>query len=209
MAVASSGRAGRDAGAPRGAAAAPLSAFPQHIANLLTLGRLACAVPLAGLVTAGRLEGAFYVFLGAALSDLLDGYIAKRFNGCSRVGAILDPTADKVLIASIFTALALVGAVPAWLAVGIVARDLLIVGGAVLLRRRLSGVRIEPLLIGKLCTFLQLLFGGFVIGHLAGIADVGAIVAVLMPLTAALTLASALAYLAMALRLGAAPPAAA
>lgn len=157
------------------------------------------------LIGAGRFEGAFYVFLVAALSDVLDGYVAKRFNGSSRMGAILDPAADKVLIAAMFTALGVVAAVPVWLVVAIIARDLLIVGGAVLLRHRLRGVRIEPLAIGKACTFVQLLLGGFVLGHLAGIADVATAITALTALTAAVTLASALAYLAAALRLGAAP----
>jgi cardiolipin synthase len=157
------------------------------------------------LIGAGSFAWAFYVFLAAALSDLLDGYVAKRFNGSSQMGAILDPAADKVLIASMFIALAAVAAVPLWLVAAIIVRDLLIVGGAVLLRHRLRAFRIAPLLIGKVCTFVQLLLGGFVLGHLAGIADVAAIIGVLTLATAAVTLVSALAYLAVALRLGAAP----
>jgi cardiolipin synthase len=157
------------------------------------------------LIGAGRYEGAFYVFLAAALSDVLDGYVAKRFSGRTRMGAILDPAADKVLIAGMFAALAAVEAVPLWLAVGIVTRDLLIVGGAVLLRQRLMRMRIEPLLIGKICTFVQLLLGGFVLGHLAEITDVAVMIELLIVATALVTLVSALAYLAAALRLGAAP----
>jgi cardiolipin synthase len=205
MAAASSGRAGRDRGAAHGTAPAALSAAAQHAANVLTLGRLVCALPLVILIGAGRYEGAFYVFLVAALSDVLDGYVAKRFSGRTRMGAILDPAADKVLIAAMFLALAAAEAVPLWLALGIVTRDLLIVAGVLLLRQRLMRMRIEPLLIGKICTFVQLLLGGFVLGHLAGIADVASMIELLTVATGAVTLLSALAYLAAALRLGGAP----
>jgi cardiolipin synthase len=177
----------------------------QHLANLLTLARLASTVPLAVLVLGGYPKAAFYLFLAAALSDGVDGYVAKRFSGCSALGAVLDPAADKILVASLFGALALVGAVPAWLVALIVARDLLIVGGAVLLRWRVGGFRVEPLIIGKLCTFAQLLLAGFVLGQRGGIAEVGWLIQPLLLTVAAVTLVSALAYLWTGLRLGAAP----
>ncbi|HMR29586.1 MAG TPA: CDP-alcohol phosphatidyltransferase family protein [Geminicoccaceae bacterium] len=200
MAVASSGRPGRDRGAGAGSHAAPLS-LPQSIANLLTLARLACTVPLVLLLTQGQAVAAFWLFVVAALSDGVDGYIAKRFNGCSALGAVLDPAADKLLLASVFCALALVGAVPLWLVALIIGRDLLIVGGAALLRWRVGGFRIEPLIIGKVCTFVQLLFAGFLLGQLAGIADVGWVLAPLQMAVAAITLVSALAYVTAGLRL--------
>jgi cardiolipin synthase len=204
MAVASSGRPSRGRRAGAGSHAATLNGLSQNIANLLTLARLACTVPLVLLVTNGYPVAAFYVFVVAALSDGVDGYIAKRFNGCSALGAILDPAADKLLLASVFGALAVIGAVPVWLVAVIIARDLLIVGGALLLRWRVRGFRIEPLVIGKLCTFMQLLLAGFVLGHLAGIAELGWLIGPLLLIVAAVTLLSAAAYLTAALRSGAA-----
>ncbi len=173
----------------------------QNVANSLTLARLACTIPLVLLVTGGYTVAAFWLFVVAALSDGVDGYIAKRFNGCSALGAVLDPAADKLLLASVFGALALVGAVPLWLVAGIIARDLLIVGGAAVLRWRVVGFRVEPLIIGKVCTFAQLLLAGFVLGHMAGIADVAWIVGPLQMAVAVITLVSAAAYLTAALRL--------
>jgi cardiolipin synthase len=201
MAVASSGRPVRGRGAGAGSRAAALSGLSQSIANSLTLARLACTVPLFLLVTGGYPKAAFYLFVAAALSDGIDGYIAKRFNGCSALGAVLDPAADKLLLASVFGALALIGAVPLWLVAGIVARDLLIVGGAVLLRWRVGGFRVEPLIIGKVCTFAQLLLAGFVLGEMAEIADVAWMLGLMQMAVAAITLVSALAYLTAALRL--------
>ena len=87
MAVASSGRPARAGGAVIGARAIALSAVSQNMANVLTVARLACTLPLVLLIGSDRLEGAFWVFLVAALSDVLDGYVAKRFSGCSPVGA--------------------------------------------------------------------------------------------------------------------------
>lgn len=173
----------------------------RNVANLLTLARLACVVPIVLLIDAQRFPAAFYLFLAAALSDVLDGYVAKRFNGCSSVGAVLDPIADKTLTTGLFAALYLVGAVPGWFLGLIVTRDLLIIGGAVSLRGRVRGFRIEPLLIGKLCTFVQLLLAGFVLGHLAGIADVATYLQPLLLLAVAVTIASATAYLANTVRL--------
>lgn len=158
-------------------------------------------MPLVVLVTQGHTAAAFWLFVVAALSDGVDGYIAKRFNGCSALGAVLDPAADKLLLASVFCALAVVGAVPSWLVVLIIGRDLLIVGGAALLRWRLGGFRVEPLIIGKICTFVQLLFAGFVLGQMAGIADVAWVLAPLQITVALVTLVSALAYLTAGLRL--------
>jgi cardiolipin synthase len=177
----------------------------QNLANALTVARLACALPVVLLLADGRYVPAFYVFLAAALSDIVDGFVAKRFSGCSPFGAALDPAADKILIASLFTALAIEGVTPFWFLGLIVARDLLLIGGAAILRWRIRGFRIEPLIIGKLCTFSQLLFGGFVLGNLAGIADVGWLLDPLLWAASGATLASAAVYLAMAVRLGTLP----
>lgn len=204
MAVASSGRAGGSRGAVPGSRTASLSSWSQNLANALTLARLACTVPLVLLVVGDHPAAAFYLFLAAALSDGVDGYVAKRFNGCSPLGAVLDPAADKILVASLFTALAAVGAVPVWLVLLIVSRDLLIVGGAMALRWRVGGFRIEPLVIGKFCTFLQLVLGGFLLGHRAGIAEVGWLIEPLLLAVAAVTFVSAVAYLATGLRLNSA-----
>lgn len=204
MAVASSGRPGRDGGSVGAARAFALNVVGQHLANLLTLARLACTLPIVLLIGAGRFDAAFYLFLIAAMSDVLDGYIAKRFSGCSPVGAILDPAADKVLTTSLFVALWIIGAIPMWFVMLIVIRDLLIIGGAALLRRRVRGFRIEPLVIGKLCTFSQLVLAGFVLGQLAGMAEVGWALEPLLLTAAAVTVASAAVYLGSALRLTAA-----
>src|SRR5690348_926103 len=97
--------------------------------NLITLARI-CLVPIIiGCVISGAWPAAFWLFLAAGLSDGLDGFIAKRFNQRSELGAILDPLADKALLVSLTIALALSAALPAWLAILIVFRDIMIIAG--------------------------------------------------------------------------------
>ncbi len=136
-------------------------------ANIITFGRL-CAVPLAfWLVLVHRIGDAFWLFIAAGLSDALDGWLARRYGG-NAVGALMDPVADKALLVTMYITLASVGLLPAWLAVLVVFRDLVIVGGVVALTLAGHPVTIRPLSVSKLNTVLQivliaasLLDGGF------------------------------------------------
>jgi cardiolipin synthase (CMP-forming) len=137
------------------------------VPNVITFARL-CAVPLAvWLVLQQRIAEAFYLFVAAGLSDAVDGWLARR-GAASAVGALLDPVADKALLVTMYVTLAAVSALPSWLAILVVFRDVLIVGGVVCLAVLGQPVRIKPLLISKLNTALQivliavtLLLGGF------------------------------------------------
>src|ERR1700742_2396491 len=108
------------------------SASLVNLANVITFARL-CAVPLAfWLVLVHRIDDAFILFVAAGLSDALDGWLARKYGGNS-VGALMDPVADKALLVTMYITLAAVGVLPAWLAILVVFRDLLIVGGVVVL----------------------------------------------------------------------------
>ena len=172
-----------------------------HLANALTLSRLVAAVPLFLLVRAQAHEVAFWAFVAPALSDVADGFVAKRFNGQSQLGAILDPISDKALLACLFASLTLEDALPVWLLALVLGRDALLVAGTAVLRSQVRRFRVEPLVIGKLCTFLQLLFLGFVLGQRAGIAEVGDVIEILLVAVTAVTLASGLAYVGFGFRL--------
>ena len=89
------------------------------------------------------------MFLIAGVSDGIDGWIARRFDQRSELGAYLDPIADKALLVSIFVTLGLVGVLPVWLVILVVSRDILIVGGVVLSWMLGSAVPIRPLLVSK------------------------------------------------------------
>jgi cardiolipin synthase len=130
-----------------------------NLANIITFGRL-CAVPLAfWLVLAHRIGDAFLLFVAAGLSDALDGWLARRYGG-NAVGAAMDPVADKALLVTMYITLATIGVLPDWLAILVVFRDLLIVGGVVILAMLGHGVAIRPLYISKLNTVMQILLIG-------------------------------------------------
>jgi cardiolipin synthase (CMP-forming) len=123
--------------------------------NLITFGRL-CAVPLAfWLILEHRLALAFYLFVLAGLSDAVDGWLARRYGGNS-IGAVLDPVADKALLVTMYVTLAVVRELPDWLAILVVFRDLLIVGGIIVLGVLGQTVVIKPLYVSKLNTALQI-----------------------------------------------------
>lgn len=126
-----------------------------NLANIITFARL-CAVPLAfWLVLEHRIGQAFLLFVAAGLSDALDGWLARRYGG-NAVGAVLDPVADKALLVTMYITLASVGALPDWLAILVVFRDVLIVGGVVALAVTGHAVTIRPLYISKVNTMLQI-----------------------------------------------------
>jgi cardiolipin synthase len=165
------------------------------IPNLITIARLVMVPIIIAMIVQGRFTTAFVVFVLAGLSDAADGFIARQFDMRSEFGAHLDPIADKALMVSIFVALAVVGSVPAWLAIVVVARDMMIVGAIMLSWVMNRPVRIKPRFISKLSTAAQICFAGFALAANAfgvgfdDLKDGGAVI------VAALTVASAGAYL--------------
>lgn len=178
-----------------------MAAATQNAANLLTLARLLCVPVVVLLIVEARYPEAAALFLLAALTDLADGFVAKRLTGSTALGAVLDPLADKLLMAGVLVALVAAGHLPLWLAVLVIGRDLLIVAGALALRLSAGPFRVEPLLIGKFSTFVQLVLGGTVLAQLAVWPDLGRIVPHLVLLTAAAVVVSAVAYLHAARRI--------
>ncbi len=133
-----------------------------NLPNIITFGRL-CAVPLAvWLVLQHQMALAFGLFALAGVSDAVDGWLARRSGG-SALGAMLDPVADKALLVCMFVTLAAVRVLPDWIAILVVFRDLVIVGGIMVMWQLSMPVRIKPLLLSKLNTALQLLLVGVVL----------------------------------------------
>jgi cardiolipin synthase len=162
--------------------------------NVITFARL-CVVPLAvWLVMDHHFAAAFFLFLAAGLSDAVDGWLARRKGGGNTVGALLDPVADKTLLVSMYVTLAAVAVLPDWLAVLVVFRDLVIVGGVVVLSVLGQSVTIRPLYVSKLNTALQIVLVAVSL-LLAGFGlSAPVVVTVLAWVVAATTLASGAAY---------------
>jgi cardiolipin synthase len=126
-----------------------------NLPNAITFARL-CAVPLmVWLVLRHDLQWAFALFVVAGLSDAVDGWLARRHGGTA-LGAILDPVADKLLIVTIYATLAAVGVLPDWIAILVVFRDVVIVGGYLVLWVMGHTEPVRPLLVSKVNTALQI-----------------------------------------------------
>ncbi len=165
-----------------------------YAANFLTVARLLSALPIVLLVRDGHFHQAALLFLIAAATDGLDGYIAKRFNAVTNFGTVLDPVADKVLMDSLFLTLAFGGYLPPWIAVLVISRDLLIVAGTLALRYLAGRFRVEPLLLGKVSTFMQIVLGGAVLLQLSVLPGLQVWIRPLAVATALAVAASAAAY---------------
>ncbi len=138
-----------------------------NLANLISLARLLSVPLLVWLILIGDFHSTFLLFLVAGLSDAIDGYVAKHFDQRTELGALLDPIADKTLIVGLFVTLGVAGDLPAWLAILVVFRDLMIVGGFLLGAAMAQPIAWQPLLISKLNTTLQLVLIAGLLGKLA------------------------------------------
>lgn len=140
----------------------------RQLPNALTLARIALLLPLVLSMRAGSHGAAFALLLVAALTDVLDGALARRYGWQTRLGGLLDPIADKLLVAACFVGLWSVGLVPGWLLALVLARDAVIVGGAIAYQALVAPVPPAPSILGKTTTAVQLAYvgGGFL--HLLG-----------------------------------------
>jgi cardiolipin synthase len=126
--------------------------------NLICILRIGLAIPVVWSLVHGYFAWTLGLFLVAALSDGLDGYLAKRFDWTSEAGKVLDPVADKLLLVSVFVALTLLDMVPLWLAALIVARDLVIGIGAGVYKWLFGPLQGQPTWPSKINTVLQLAY---------------------------------------------------
>jgi cardiolipin synthase len=139
----------------------------RHLPNIICLIRLALIWPIIAALHAGHYLTALAVFVVAAVSDGLDGYLAKRFNWTSELGKFLDPLADKLLLISVFVEGAWLAVMPWWLTAAVVARDVMIGLGALIFRLWFGPLRGRPTVISKINTAAQLLYVMLVLLHAA------------------------------------------
>lgn len=128
----------------------------RHIPLVLTLIRIAASPVLVWLLVKARYREALALALVAGVTDWFDGYAARKLGVSGRIGVILDPLADKLMLVTLFCALAWLQLVPAWMFALVMGRDLVIVIGALLLRIFRSYTRFLPSTLGKVSTFFQI-----------------------------------------------------
>jgi len=126
------------------------------IPNAICVLRILLVAPTALALLAGRFEVALLLVFIAGFSDALDGFLAKRFGWRSRLGGLLDPLADKLLLVTLFLVLAVCGLLPGWLAGVVIGRDLVIVSGGVAYNSLVGPLQPEPSRVSKLNTLAQL-----------------------------------------------------
>jgi cardiolipin synthase len=167
-----------------------------HVPNLITLARLMMAPLAVDRIVAHSFMQAFAVFAVAGISDGIDGYIAKRFDLRSELGAYLDPLADKALLASIYVTLAAIGALSPALAILVVSRDLMILVAVMVSWLLHKPVAIRPVFISKFNTAAQIAFAALMLGARAFGLDVTPWQDALAWIVAGSTLASGAVYIA-------------
>jgi cardiolipin synthase len=167
---------------------------------MITILRLMLVPAVVLAMLKAQWNWAFAGFVVAGVSDGVDGFIARHFNQASRLGAYLDPMADKLLLVSVFVVLGIAGELPLWLVIAAVSRDVLIVFAVLLSSVMSQPVEMKPLLVSKANTAMQLVLAALVLSELAFGIDVGELRPALIILSGLLTVGSAAAYLVAWLR---------
>jgi len=128
----------------------------RHIPNIISILRILLVIPVVMLLLERQYGAALILFAIAGISDGVDGFLAKHFGWQSRLGSILDPLADKLLLVCSFLSLAWLGLIPLALVVAVMLRDLIIVLGAIALHYRYGHFEMQPTRVSKVNTFCQI-----------------------------------------------------
>ncbi len=166
-----------------------------NLPNAITLLRLLLVPVTIWLVLTGQHLWAFWVFVIAGVSDGIDGFLARHLNQKTRLGAILDPLADKALLVSIFVTLGMKDHLPVWLVVLVVSRDIAIVGGYLVGHILGKPAEIKPLWISKANTTAQIALAAVALWEWTQPRALGPVVDGLIWLTAVTTAVSGVAYI--------------
>jgi cardiolipin synthase (CMP-forming) len=154
-------------GNPIGSASNVVSVLIVTWPNLISLARLISVPIIAWLLLSHFLVEAFIVCVLAGLSDILDGFVARWLKTPSTVGAYLDPLADKALLMGMFILLGWMDEVALWLVMLVVFRDVLIIGGTMLLYMFDKSFEVKPIFISKINTVLQIGMVAWILARLA------------------------------------------
>lgn len=134
-----------------------------NLPNLISLARLLSVPLLVWAILAAKMELAFWLFVAAGISDAVDGFIAKHFGATSVLGKYLDPLADKALLLGAYVTLGNTGYLPTWLVILVVFREVIIIGGAILILMLTVEAKIETLRISKINTAAQILLAAVIL----------------------------------------------
>lgn len=136
-----------------------------NIPNFITMLRIILVPIIVVLLIEGQLLAALLTFLAAGIGDGLDGFFARALNQKTTLGAFLDPLADKLLLTTIYIVMAVYHQIPAWLAVMVASRDVLIVSGLAILAWNQHFPLMKPTIDSKITTFCQIVTMAYLLGH--------------------------------------------
>ena len=166
----------------------------KQIPNAITIARMVAALPLLFFLIEGDTKVAFWIAVLAGLSDSIDGYLAKKFDWRTELGGLLDPIADKLLLSVCFLGLAWQQAIPIWLCVLVLGRDVVIVTGAWVWWKTIGPFKPSPSWISKLTTFFQIVYVALLLENLAFKHVPDIVLQTLLCLVIAFTISSGLDY---------------
>ena len=171
----------------------------RQIPNIITGTRILCVPYLIWVIFQRQFEQALLLIVFMGLSDGLDGFLARSYGWQTRLGSILDPIADKLMLLALFVSFGLLHWVPWWLVIMIALRDMFLLLGAMCMYRSINDFRIQPLFISKLNTFMQIVLGITLIFSQLSVVNLQ-ILNILMTIVACTTVASASQYYMLWLR---------
>lgn len=163
--------------------------------NLITIARILLVPIIVLLIMSKHMDFAFALFVVAGLSDGIDGFIAKRFDQVTVLGAYLDPIADKTLLVAIYVTLGFSHQLPGWLVILVVTRDVLIVGAILLGWVMGANIKIAPLMVSKINTTAQIILAGLVLANLGYDLNLSGIIDLSLYAVVISTIVSGAAYL--------------
>lgn len=159
----------------------------RDIPNLICIVRILLVAPVVVMLLRGEFATGLLLFAVAGASDGVDGYLARRFDWRSRLGAILDPLADKLLMVSSYATLGWLGQLPLWLVALVLLRDVVIIGGALAYHRLCGELEMAPTYISKANTLFQILLVLLVMAVAAGMSlpqwGIGALIVIVAATT--------------------------
>jgi len=168
--------------------------------NIISLARLVLVPVVIVLIVDAQWQGAFLLFLLAGISDAVDGFLAKRYDLRTELGAYLDPLADKALLVSIYVTLGILAVLPGWLVILVVFRDVMIIVAVLVSWVMGNPITIAPSYLSKANTAAQIVLAAIVLGVLGFGLIMPEVILVGSVVVAALTVASAANYLTAWLR---------
>ena len=166
-----------------------------NLPNIITLMRIVLVPVIIWAIASQQMKLAFVIFVVAGVSDAVDGFLAKRFNMVTDIGALLDPVADKALLVSIYMTLGIMDFIPRWLVILVVSRDVMIVGAVIISWLLENPIPMKPLMVSKLNTVAQVAFAALVLASLGFGFHADPLETILMGAVAVLTVLSMSFYL--------------